>query len=332
LLDHLAGKGYDVVGRDLGLYARCRYPSGEVEPIGWDVRSAEPADFKGVDTVVHLAALSNDPVGDLEPTITYAINHDGTVRVAEAAKEAGVSRFIFASSCSLYGVSDGGSLIDESAPLTPFTPYAETKVSAEAALSELADDGFSPTFLRNATVYGPSASLRLDIVVNDLCATAAATGQILLESDGSAWRPQIHVSDVACAVIATLEAPRDLVHDQAFNVGRGDDNLRVSEIAELVADAVPGGAPVVHADGAGSDPRSYRVDFSKIETTLPSFRPKWTLENGVRELLKMFLNDGITTGDFTRYRRLHEIKRLVSNGMIRRDLTWLLKGRKASRP
>jgi nucleoside-diphosphate-sugar epimerase len=322
LVRHLRGHGYDVIERDLGLYTACRYPSGSVQPLGWDVREARSADFDGVDAVVHLAALSNDPLGDLDPGLTYAINHDGTVRVAEAAKDAGVRRFVFASSCSLYGASESGRLLDESAPMTPLTPYAETKVTAEAALGKLADDDFSPTYMRNATVYGPSSALRLDIVVNDLCATAAATGRILLKSDGSAWRPQVHVEDVARSVRAVLEAPIESVHDQAFNVGRTEDNLTINEIAELVSEGVPGGAPVDYADDAGTDPRSYRVDFTKIAEHVPSFQPRWTLAEGIRQLLKVFLADGMTVDDFPRYRRLHEIKRLLGEGRLEESLVW----------
>jgi nucleoside-diphosphate-sugar epimerase len=322
LVDYLRDHGYDVVERDLGLYTNCRYPSGTIDPLGWDVREATPGDFDGVDAVVHLAALSNDPLGDLDPGLTYAINHDGTVRVAEAAKEAGVRRFVFASSCSLYGASGSGGLLDETAPMTPLTPYAETKVTAEAALAKLADDAFSPTYMRNATVYGPSPALRLDIVVNDLCATAAATGRILLKSDGSAWRPQVHVEDVARSVRAVLEAPIETVHDQAFNVGRTEDNLTINEIAELVSRGVPGGAPLDYADDAGTDPRSYRVDFTKISTLVPGFQPRWTLAEGIRQLLKVFLEDRISSDDFPRYRRLHEIRRLMAEGSLEESLSW----------
>lgn len=323
LVDHLALAGFGVVEKDLGLYTNCRYPNGSVDPIGWDVRRAEPLDFEDADAVVHLAALSNDPLGDLDPALTYSINHDGTVRVAEAAKEAGVRRFVFASSCSLYGASDTGQFLDETATMAPVTPYAETKVTAEEALSEMADDTFSPTYMRNATVYGPSAALRLDIVVNDLCATASATGSILLRSDGQAWRPQVHVSDVALAVQAVLEAPRELIHNESFNVGRTEDNLRISDIAELVAEAYPGGAAIEYVPDAGSDPRSYRVDFGKIESNLPAFRPRWTLERGIKELLSRFRDDGLTETEFPRYRRLHELKRLMSAGALDDRLTWL---------
>jgi nucleoside-diphosphate-sugar epimerase len=326
LVDHLKGHGYDVIVRDLGLYSNCRYPSGSVEPLRWDAREAVPADFEDIDAVVHLAALSNDPLGDLDPSLTYAINHDGTVRVAEAAREAGVRRFVFASSCSLYGSSGTDGLLGETAPMTPLTPYAETKVTAEAALAKLADDDFSPTYMRNATVYGPSAALRLDIVVNDLCATAAASGRILLKSDGSAWRPQVHVEDVARSVRAVLEAPIESVHDQAFNVGRSEDNLTIKEIAELVSDGAPGGAPIDYADDAGTDPRSYRVDFSKIATMVPGFQPKWTLADGIRQLLTVFQADGIRVEDFSRYRRLAEIKRLIAEGELEESLTWARSG------
>jgi nucleoside-diphosphate-sugar epimerase len=322
LVDHLKGHGYDVVERDLGLYTNCRYPSGSIEPLRWDAREAVPADFEDVDAVVHLAALSNDPLGDLDPSLTYAINHDGTVRVAEAAREAGVRRFVFASSCSLYGASETEGLLDESASMTPLTPYAETKVTAEAALAKLADDDFSPTYMRNATVYGPSSALRLDIVVNDLCATAAATGRILLKSDGSAWRPQVHVEDVARSVRAVLEAPIETIHDQAFNVGRSEDNLTIKEIAELVSEGIPGGAPIDYADDAGTDPRSYRVDFGKIATLVPGFQPRWTLADGIRQLLEVFAADGMSVVDFGRYRRLAEIKRLMAEGELEESLAW----------
>jgi nucleoside-diphosphate-sugar epimerase len=322
LVQHLRSHGYDVVERDLGLYVDCRYPSGAIQPLGWDVREAKPADFDGVDAVVHLAALSNDPLGDLDPALTYEINHDGTMRVAEAARDAGVRRFVFASSCSLYGSSETGGLLDELATMAPITPYAETKVTAEEALAKLADDDFSPTYMRNATVYGPSPALRLDIVVNDLCATAAATGRILLKSDGRAWRPQVHVEDVARSVRAVLEAPVESVHDQAFNVGRTEDNLRVIEIAELVSDAMPGGAPIEYVEDPGADPRSYRVDFSKIAAVVPSFQPRWTLAEGVRQLLTVFLEDGMSVDDFQRYRRLFEIKRLIAEGKLDDSLTW----------
>ncbi len=317
----LVQQGYEVIGRDLGLYRECRYPGGSFDSDPWDARNASPSDFVGIDAVVHLAALSNDPLGDLDPKLTYEINHDGTLATAAAAKEAGVPRFVFASSCSLYGAAAGGDLLDETAQMDPLTPYAETKVTAEHALTDMADDRFSPTFLRNATVYGPSPSLRLDIVVNDLCASAAATGKIVLKSDGSAWRPQVHVTDVARAVAAVLSASRDVVHNEAFNVGRSDDNLTVLQIADLVADA--SGAGIEFVDGAAADVRSYRVDFSKIEQLIPEFRPMWTVAEGVKELIADFQRTGLSASEFGRYRRLHEIKKLMAEGRLAGDLTWL---------
>lgn len=323
LLSVLASHGFEVEGRDLGLYHRCRFPGGEFDLMPWDARRAEPSDFAGFDAVVHLAALSNDPLGDLDPSLTYEINHDGTIRTAEVAKAAGVSRFVFASSCSLYGAAPGDDVLDESAEMAPLTPYAESKVSAEAALSGLADERFSPTFLRNATVYGPSPALRLDIVVNDLCASAASTGTVVLRSDGMAWRPQVHVTDVARAVMAVLEAPRDVIHAEAFNIGRTDDNLRVIEIAEMVAEAVPGGGRIEFAEGATADARSYKVDFSKVESMIPGYKAKWTVAEGVRELIEAFQSTGITPGDSSRYRRLQEITRLQAENRLSGELTWL---------
>ncbi|MFO7299283.1 MAG: SDR family oxidoreductase [Actinomycetes bacterium] len=317
----LADEGYDVTGVDLDLYHRCRFPSGELEFSPWDAREATPEDFEGYDAVVHLAALSNDPLGDLDPSLTYRINHDATIHCARLAKAAGVKRFVFASSCSLYGAASGQELLDETAPMSPVTPYAETKVTGEKALSELADDDFSPTYLRNATVYGPSPALRLDIVVNDLCATAVATGEVLLRSDGQAWRPQVHVTDVARAVVAVLQADREVVHDEAFNIGRSDDNLKVLEIAELVADAVPG-SRITFSGESGNDPRSYRVDFSKAASVL-GFKPRWTVAEGIGELVAWFRDGGISTDDFTRYRRLAEIKRLMAEGRLSEDLRWV---------
>ena len=269
LVPFLRAAGHEVDGLDLGLYEGCDL--GPVPDIGErpprDIRDAGPAEMSGYDAVLCLAALSNDPLGHLNPATTYSVNLEGTLRLARAAKQAGVTRFLFASSCSLYGAA-GSAGVAEDAELFPVTPYGETKVQAERELSRLADDSFSPTYLRNATAYGASPRLRLDIVVNNLTAIAMTTGQVRLESDGSPWRPLVHIEDISRAFLAVLEAPRELVHDQAFNVGRAEDNVQVRDIAELVRDAVPG-SKLTFADGAGPDLRNYRVDFSKLDRDVP---------------------------------------------------------------
>jgi nucleoside-diphosphate-sugar epimerase len=263
-----------------------------------------------------LAALSNDPLGQLNPRATYSVNLDGTLQLARAAKEAGVERFAFASSCSLYGAA-GSQGVTEEAELFPVTPYGETKVLAERELSGLADDNFSPTYLRNATAYGFSPRLRLDIVVNNLTAVALTTGEVRLESDGSPWRPLVHVEDICRAFLAVLEAPRHVVHDEAFNVGRAEDNRQVRDIAELVSRKVDG-SKVSFADGAGPDLRNYRVDFSKLSSTFPDLALRWDLEAGVEELVAAYTEAGFSYDDFTssRFVRLRRIRELLEAGAI----------------
>jgi nucleoside-diphosphate-sugar epimerase len=318
-------RGHDVVGLDSFLYEGCDFGRGPdpVDAIRRDIRDVEAADLEGFDAIVHLAAISNDPMGDLDPTTTYEVNHAASVRLARLAKDAGVRRFVFSSSCSLYGTATQDDLLTEQAAFNPVTPYGESKVLVERDVSALADDRFSPTFLRNATVYGDSPRLRLDLVVNDLVAAAHTTGQIVMRSDGTPWRPLVHVEDVVAACLAALEAPRERVHTEAFNIGRNAENYRVRDVAERVAEVVPGSRPT-YAEGAGPDPRSYRVDFSKAERELPGFRPTWTLAAGIEQLRQAYEREGLDAAAVQgpRFVRLRRIRELVGAGELDTRLRW----------
>jgi nucleoside-diphosphate-sugar epimerase len=320
----VAAAGYDVVGLDTYYFEDCTLgpPTLDVTALRLDVRDVQPHHLRGFDAVIHLAALCNDPLGDLDPGITYEVNHQASVRLAKAAKAAGVPRFLFASSCSLYGVAGEG-MLDERASFSPITPYGKSKVMVEQDVAPLADDHFSPTFLRNATAYGLSPRLRADVVVNNLVAAAHTTGKVAIQSDGTSWRPLVHVEDFCRAFIAVLQAPRALVHNEAFNVGRSEENYRVRDIAELVQEAVPG-SKVTYAPGGGPDPRSYRVDCSKLARTLPEYRPQWTVPKGIAQLCDAFRKYGLTYEQFTgnRFLRLKQIQALQQQGRVDGALRW----------
>jgi nucleoside-diphosphate-sugar epimerase len=317
----LRAAGHEVVGLDIGFFNGCDFaaPPDEIPEIKVDLRDVRPADLKGLDAVLHLAALSNDPLGDLNPNITYDINQHASVRLAKAAKEAGVSRFLFSSSCSLYGAG-GDAFLDETAAFNPVTPYGESKILVEQALSALADDSFTPMYLRNATAYGVSRRLRGDIVVNNLVGHAVTTGKVLLQSDGTPWRPLVHIRDIIAAAVAGLSAPKAAIHNQAFNIGRNGENFRIREVANLVAEVVPN-CQVTFAPGASADTRNYRVDFTKAETRLPGFKPSWTLRAGIEELYNAYTRS-LTAEDWAgpRYFRLRTVKGLQERGLLDYDL------------
>lgn len=316
--------GHEVVGLDTGYYDGCDFGAyhGERQRITLDVRDVEPRHLEGFDAVVHLAALSNDPLGDLSPELTHEINHHGTVRVARAAKKAGVPRFVFASSCSMYGASDADALLAEDAPLRPLTAYAESKVRSEEALRELDGDGLTTVSMRNATVYGVSPRLRLDIVLNNLAAWSHVTGKIRLLSDGMSWRPLLHVRDLAKVAVRMVEAPSELVAGRAFNVGSAAQNYLVRDLAEVLAEVT--GCEVEFAGDASPDPRSYRVDFSELERAFPDLELDWNARRGAEELVGAYRAVGLTEDDFEgrSYIRLRQLRHLLDEHRLDDDLRW----------
>jgi nucleoside-diphosphate-sugar epimerase len=321
----LQAAGHEVFGLDSDLFASCTF-GGEVPPIPSrqkDIRDVRPSDLEGFEAVVHLAGLSNDPLGNLNPELTDEINHRASVRLARLSKAVGVSRFLFSSSCSVYGAA-GENLVSEEADFCPVTPYGISKVRTEEGLTKLADSNFSPIFLRNATAYGVSARLRFDLVLNNLVAWAYTTGKVHIKSDGSPWRPIVHIGDISRAFIAALHAPRRLVHNQAFNVGVTEENYRVRELAEIVRETVPG-CQIEYAQDAGPDKRCYRVNFGKLARTLPEFKPQWNARRGAKQLLQACQKFGLRLEDFEgpRYRRIDHIKMLLKTGRLDKTLRWL---------
>jgi len=324
LTPSLAAAGHEVSGLDTFYYRGCDFGPARVwhDERQRDIRDVTPRDFDGFDAVVHLAALSNDPVGDLSPTLTRDINLEGSIAAARAAKEAGVGRFIFASSCSMYGAAGPDDLLDENAPLRPLTPYADSKVRAEEALFQLGDESFCVVSMRNATVYGTSPRLRLDVVLNNLAGWATTTGSIRLLSDGQSWRPLVHVRDLARVTDLFLEAPAAVVGNQAFNVGSSEQNYVVRELASVVSEI--SGCDVHFADGASPDPRSYRVDFSKLAREFPDLAFDWNAHRGARELVDEYRRVGLTSSVFEsrRYVRLRQVRHLLDTGAVSGDLRW----------
>ncbi len=324
LIPMLLKRGHEVAALDTDYFSRCTFTGslGEVPTLNMDVRDAPASCVEGFDAIIHLAGLSNDPLGDYNPNLTGEINFQASVRLAQLARDAGVRRFLFASSCSNYGAS-GDQFLTEQAPFNPVTPYGESKVRVEQALHKLADDRFSPVYLRASTAYGLSPRIRFDLVVNNLTAWAFTTGRVYLKSDGTPWRPLVHVEDICHAYIAALQAPRDAVHNQAFNVGITTENYQIRELAEIVEDIVPG-CKVDFASDAGPDRRCYRVDCNKIARELHGFKPQWTVRRGVEQLYQAYQAVGLKLEEFEgpKFMRIAHIKKLINDGLLDANLRW----------
>jgi len=318
----LRAVGHEIAGLDSGFFAGCSHgPSlARVDSPPADLRDVDASVCGGVDAVVHLGALSNDPLGNLDAELTHAINTEATLRLARLARDAGVARFVFSSSCSIYGAT-GGDLVDEDAPMRPVTPYAESKVQAEEGLHDLADDTFTPVCLRNATAYGWSTQLRLDLVLNDLVASAFLTGEVRVLSDGTPWRPIVHVQDIAGAFCAALDAPPDVVHDRAFNIGFTGENYQVRDLAEIVAEVVEGSRVVITGE-TGPDPRTYRVDFSRAAEAFPGWTQGWDARRGAQDLVDRFAEFGLADDDRRRFSRLAWLTALRDAGRLSPALRW----------
>jgi len=325
LVPLLLGAGHEVFGLDTYLYEGCDLGDDQAAPVPSlrkDVRDVVPDDLDGFDAVMHLAALSNDPTGDLNPRCTYAVNHRASVSLAQAAKQAGVERFLFSSSCSLYGAAQKD-WIDETAAFNPVTAYGESKVLAERDIDLLADESFSPTFLRNATAHGLSVRHRGDLVVNNLTAFAFATGEVLMQSDGSPWRPLVHIEDISRAFLGLLEAPRERIHREAFNIGGDEENYQIRDVARIVEEVVPG-SRVAFAVGAGPDKRSYRVSFAKFARAFPELRPRWTVRASAEQMLAAYRDHGLSIGELegSRFIRIARLKELIAEGRLDETLRW----------
>ena len=323
----LLERGHEVLGLDSDLFRSCTFGGNldSTPTLLKDIRDVSESDFQGVDAVIHLAGLSNDPLGSINAGLTIDINYHATVRVAKLAKKAGVRRFLFSSSCSIYG-SGGEGEKREDAEFNPVTPYGESKVLSESALAELADENFAPTYLRNATAYGVSPRLRFDLVVNNLTAWAYATGKVHLKSDGSAWRPIVHIEDISRAFVAALDADEDLVRNRAYNVGVTNENFRVREIAEVIRDAVPG-SELKHANGIFSDNRCYKVNFDRLYTEL-NYKPYWNLRKGIRQICNTLNSANLTVEQFEgpAYQRLAHVQELMNTDQLDHDLRFRCSG------